>query len=531
MGTISKLIQGVEWISNGLLNVPMVFIYILIGVFLCLVGVYLFASLRKTFDIREICKKYSLWGMLAVFAIWVIGVKILFHSPVGSSEFQVVPTTFHMEWILKAICNVILFIPIGFFLFLQRKNKKTIYWDWLIAVGFSLVVELAQWIFQKGVFDFVDILCNLIGAVLGSCILLLFQFSFTKKSALRILLRVVIILICLGILLSMTAFGTYHILKVNGANSFAAAVQGQVPETQEEQPAELQEGDVYYNGKVYRYNQDTINILCMGIDKKTENIETVEGVSGQGGQADAIFLISLNPTTNDMNIISISRDTMVPIKNYDYSGNFTGESVNHLGLAYSFGDGAHTSCEMMKEAVSGLFYQMPIHGYCAVNLEAIEKLNDAVGGVTVTVPEGFSKLVPSLQDGKTVTLQGEQASKFLQQRDTGLESNDDRMSRQKQYAVNFLKAAEQKMKENPSLPLQMYQELSQQMVTNIGIDQAIYLASLVLNSGFTADDMVKLPGETTSGEYYAEYHVNEDELYQMIIDNYYDEVKVGDGTE
>ena len=68
----------------------------------------------------------------------------------------------------------------------------------------------------------------------------------------------------------------------------------------------------------------------------------------------------------------------------------------------------------------------------------------------------------------------------------------------------------------------MYQELSQQMVTNIGIDQAIYLASLVLNSGFTADDMVKLPGETTSGEYYAEYHVNEDELYQMIIDNYYD---------
>ena len=96
MGTISKLIQGVEWISNGLLNVPMVFIYILIGVFLCLVGVYLFASLRKTFDIREICKKYSLWGMLAVFAIWVIGVKILFHSPVGSSGFQVVPTTFHM---------------------------------------------------------------------------------------------------------------------------------------------------------------------------------------------------------------------------------------------------------------------------------------------------------------------------------------------------------------------------------------------------------------------------------------------------
>ena len=42
---------------------------------------------------------------------------------------------------------------------------------------------------------------------------------------------------------------------------------------------------------------------------------------------------------------------------------------------------------MTVDAVSHLMYDLPIHGYVAVKLDAIEKLNDAVGGVTVTLPE------------------------------------------------------------------------------------------------------------------------------------------------
>ena len=41
----------------------------------------------------------------------------------------------------------------------------------------------------------------------------------------------------------------------------------------------------------------------------------------------------------------------------------------------------------MEEAVSELFYGLPIHGYCALSMNNIADLNDAVGGVTVTVPE------------------------------------------------------------------------------------------------------------------------------------------------
>ena len=49
------------------------------------------------------------------------------------------------------------------------------------------------------------------------------------------------------------------------------------------------------------------------------------------------------------------------------------------------------SCERMVEAVSHLFYGIPIHGYCSLNMEVITLLNDEIGGVTVTVPEDLTR--------------------------------------------------------------------------------------------------------------------------------------------
>ena len=61
--------------------------------------------------------------------------------------------------------------------------------------------------------------------------------------------------------------------------------------------------------------------------------------------------------------------------------------MNHLGLAYAYGNGKDTSCQYMVDAVSRLFYGIPVNGYAAFNMETIAALNDAVGGVTVTIPE------------------------------------------------------------------------------------------------------------------------------------------------
>mgnify|MGYP001718301415 FL=1 len=96
-----------------------------------------------------------------------------------------------------------------------------------------------------------------------------------------------------------------------------------------------------------------------------------------------------------------------------------------------------TSCQYMVDAVSNLFYGMPINGYVALNMNAVGMINDAVGGVTVTVPEDMTQVDPSFAEGAMVTLTGDQALKFTRYRDTEKDfSNNSRMERQKQYLVN-----------------------------------------------------------------------------------------------
>lgn len=77
-----------------------------------------------------------------------------------------------------------------------------------------------------------------------------------------------------------------------------------------------------------------------------------------------------------------------------------------------------TSCQYMVDAVSNLFYGMPINGYVALNMNAVAMINDAVGGVTVTVPEDMTQVDPSFAEGAAVTLTGDQALKFTRYRDT-----------------------------------------------------------------------------------------------------------------
>lgn len=52
----------------------------------------------------------------------------------------------------------------------------------------------------------------------------------------------------------------------------------------------------------------------MGIDQNSEEIQQIEGISGESGQADSIFLLVMDESKNKVRIIGMSRDTMTPIK-------------------------------------------------------------------------------------------------------------------------------------------------------------------------------------------------------------------------
>lgn len=179
------------------------------------------------------------------------------------------------------------------------------------------------------------------------------------------------------------------------------------------------------------------------------------------------------------------------------------------------------------ESVSRLMYGMPVNAYAALDYSGISVLNDAVGGVTVEILEDFSFWDPVMKKGNVVTLKGEQAHSYVRSRDTErLDSNNSRMQRQKQYMLAFISTAMEAVRKDLTLPLTLYLKMADYMVTDIRASEVTYLASLVLEHGFSEKNMHSIPGEVVKGEKYAEFIPDEEKVFELILDVFYNEVNI-----
>lgn len=275
---------------------------------------------------------------------------------------------------------------------------------------------------------------------------------------------------------------------------------------------------VVYNGETYEYNENISTILCIGVDREEYN---ESDTFGEGGQADSIFMVVLNHETGQTTMLPISRNTMVEIDEFHEDGTYWRQNEIQIALAYTYGDGKEESCKNVARAVSRLMYGMPINGYAAIDLSVIGPLNDAVGGVEVTVLEDLSD---DLVAGQTVTLQGEQAVKYVRSRksegyDLEVDNNVARMERQQQYVGAFMKTMIEQTKSNPTLPLTLYNTASEGMITDVTASEVTYFASLLVQHGLD-NSIVSIPGTAKKGEY-TEVYVDNDALYQIILDTFY----------
>lgn len=306
-------------------------------------------------------------------------------------------------------------------------------------------------------------------------------------------------------------------LPVESMEQSAQAAPEPVPEEDD-----WEEGDVRYQGVHYRYNSDILTFLFMGIDKESEVKAVKSGIDG--GQSDALFLVVLDPHKEKASVIGINRNTMTDIDVYSKTGSYMGTTKGQLCLQHGYGDGAKLSCERSQFAVSRLFYNLPIHGYCSINMGAIPLLNDAVGGVEVTVLEDVPGT--SLKKGQTVTLKGQQARQYVQNRDMYSDgSSDRRFERQKQYLSAYAATAIEKMKQDLTFPVKLYTTVSKYMVTDISIDEVSYLAAQASEYQFGSDAVYSVEGETKLGEKFEEFYPDETALYELILQVFYEEVE------
>ncbi len=136
-----------------------------------------------------------------------------------------------------------------------------------------------------------------------------------------------------------------------------------------------------------------INLLMVGVN---------------ADMTDTIMLVSWNLDENDVDIISVPRDTR-----YERSG-YSGASLKINAIYASEGLNA------LAEAVSDVLCGMPIDYYAVVEYDAVKNIVNGIGGVPIYVPQNMHyedpfdtpPLVIDLQEGQQV-LDGDKAVQFL----------------------------------------------------------------------------------------------------------------------
>lgn len=278
---------------------------------------------------------------------------------------------------------------------------------------------------------------------------------------------------------------------------------------------------ITYDGVMYRYKEDIRSYLLMGIDKFAA---AEKDSTGRSGQADTITLLVRDEEEKKFQILEIPRDTMTQIEAYDAQGKSLGMTEDHINIQYAYGDGRGSSCRLMTEAVSNLLYQVPIHGYCAMMMDGISVLNDAVGGVTITVPqEGFTFEGQQYEPGTDVKLSGAMAEAFVRYRNTDESlSSLKRMENQNVFLEAWMRQAQEAASNDAGFAARLYTVLEPYLVTDMAND--LFADLLEDASGFEKEKQM-LPGSGSAGENFDEYHVDENALYELVLNMFYEEVK------
>jgi LCP family protein required for cell wall assembly len=236
------------------------------------------------------------------------------------------------------------------------------------------------------------------------------KFYKSKKKWYKIPLVIFAILF-----LSLGGLLAYKIIKTTG-KVITENISGSAPAlTGNVEPLKLKgEGD------------GRINILLLGIGGKGHDAPNL---------TDTIIVLSIDPKTKSVAVLSIPRDFYVSIPKYGY---------NRINSAYALGEEKGYQgggAALTKEVVSNIL-DLPIHYYIRLDFAGFEKIVDTLGGITVEVekdihdfeyPDDKGGCSPFHINAGTWKMDGELALKYVRSRKTS--SDFDRARRQQKVLV------------------------------------------------------------------------------------------------
>lgn len=226
--------------------------------------------------------------------------------------------------------------------------------------------------------------------------------------------------------------------------------------------------------------EDPFSVLILGVDSGDLGREDV-------GRSDTLMLLTVNPNTDQTSIVSIPRDTYTEI-----IGRGTMDKINH---AYAFGGTA-----MAVNTVQNLF-DIPVDYYISVNMESMQQIIDAVGGITITPPMSFSHSGNSFVKDQPTHMTGAQALSYSRMRYEDPNGDYGRQGRQRQVIEGTMQsiASIDSIRNYRSI----LESLSTTMKTNMSFDDMFDMFSNYRSSVNNVEQVqLSGSGQMRNGVYY-----------------------------
>lgn len=252
-----------------------------------------------------------------------------------------------------------------------------------------------------------------------------------------------------------------------------------------------------------------VNVLFMGVDRVPDAEE--DSPEAFAGRSDTMMLIRFDPDTEQVNMLSIPRDTQVFIPDVGYT------KVNDANV---YG-GGELAAEVVSETLNGVY----VDRYVRVTTNTFKELIDAVGGVNVFVPDDM-KYVDHTQDLEIdikagwQVLDGEEAEQFARFRQDQY-GDIGRVQRQQ----ILLKALREKLQSPAIIPRipGVIRLLQKHIDTNLSWEEMLALANFSRTLERDNLNMVLLPGRFSDpGEYNLSYWIISNREKNQVMQEFFE---------
>jgi polyisoprenyl-teichoic acid--peptidoglycan teichoic acid transferase len=283
------------------------------------------------------------------------------------------------------------------------------------------------------------------------------------------------------------------------------------------------QGDRISSGMNFRLPQLTrpVNILVLGVKvlssdvsnapEETQDLGYHALVNSFEGLSDTMLMFRFEPETKQLAVLSIPRDTRTWVE---------GIGMTKLNEANYQGGPA-----LAAKSVSELLGGVEVDRYVRINVQGVEKLIDALGGVTVYVPydmryqDDSQHLYINLKQGEQ-HLNGSEALQFLRFR---YDQNGDigRIQRQQM----FMRALQEQALSPATLTRlpQILSVIQDYVDTNLTVEELVALVGFASQTNRSNVEMLMLPGDFSSpGEYELSYWLPSPRRIDEMMGRYFD---------